>query len=781
MPRMTAIFFILIFVTQYLFAASRIGPRLQFLMNARQNGYSSFYGLPEMKKIPLTFTFKEPLSRSVLEVLESAGFQPHLHKDTPLGSARVLVGYLSYPMEGFSRFLQIPNLLEIETSWRPHRSYPLTVSREQIEADQVWQMAHPGITGKNVLIADLDTGINHFHPMFFFADGDTFAWSDVNANNQFDPGTDGIDYNQSGIIEPDEILEYIDVSTSSAITNPAGYTPSLDWIYLDQNQNNGRDYGSGQGFTESDPAYGEPIFITLDLNQNDLLNVGEPLVQLKTSKVRQVYQSDGVIRERGVDLIQNEGDSYGHGTPVSGILLGGVANVHQLAGIAPDAELLMGVNVYIPDPPFIQTMEVLAPWAAAEGADVILYEDGEWIWQYMDGSSALETMIDDFSNQGIMQVVPAGNLAGGGMHISGDVTAQDSSEAPLQVFQASGQQHIWGSIIWLGDSASMNFKMSIASGVWNSLPGDGSFLNIGSTQIYSFISRSSRGTNRLDFVISAISGSLTGTFTFRLINATVQDLPFHGYNWDDRSGWSGLTRWVGANDDGTVTWPATADKALTVAAYNPRHSQQAINSFSGRGARVDGVRLVDIAAPGSTVYSTSASNFNYAGFSAFGGTSSAGPHVAGAVALLMDFMDSPDLLLIKDALAQGADINFLSGTFPDHTWGYGRIRIFQAAQVLLTPITLTEPSLPQQIQLQAYPNPFNSITRLRFAADRAGPWQIHIYNTLGQRMDSYRIHTRGAGTYEIDLNADSWSSGVLLVVLEFQGKKRGIRKISYIK
>ncbi|UCF65842.1 MAG: S8 family peptidase [bacterium] len=781
MSRIIALSIILFMLAQSIQAATRIGPRLQFLMKAQQNGYSAFFDLPELEKIPVTLTFEKPITSEVLEILETNKFQPHLIHDKPLGSQRVLVGYLSQPAENLRRFFQIPYLLEIETSWRPHRAYPLTVSREQIEANQVWHMAQPGITGKNILIADLDTGINHFHPMFFFADGDTFAWIDVNANNQFDPAADGIDYDQSGFVEPDEILKYLQVYTSSAVTNPGGYNPSLDWIYLDHNQNSERDYGPGQGFTEADPAYGEPIFITLDINGNDLLDVGELVVQLKTSKVRKVYQSNGVIRERGVDLIDNEGDSYGHGTPVSGILLGGVADVHQLAGIAPEAELLMGVNVYIPDPPFIQTMEVLAPWAATEGADVILYEDGEWIWQYMDGSSALETMIDDFSNQGIMQVVPAGNLAGGGMHISGNIGANDSSQVTMQVYQASGQQHIWGSIIWQGDSASLNFKLSIAAGAWNILPGDGSFLNIGNTQVYNFVSRSSRGTNRLDFVISATSGSLTGSFSFRLINQIGQNFAFHGYNWDDQSGWSGLTRWVGANDDGTVTWPATADQALSVAAYNPRNSQQPINSFSGRGARVEGMRLVDIAAPGSTVYSTSASNFNYAGFSAFGGTSSAGPHVAGAVALMMNLLGTPDVNLIKDAIAQSADISNLSGTFPNHTWGYGRIRILQAAQRLLSPISIARPPIPREIQLQVYPNPFNGIARLRFVADQAGPWQIHIYNPLGQRIASHLINTPTAGIYEYNINAHSWSSGLLLVVLEFDGEKRAVRKISYVK
>ena len=781
MRRIVILLITLITFFQYGKAGSKIGPRLQFLIKAQQSENSAFYKLPKLDKIPITITFDRQISSQTLGLLETTGFQPHLHNDKPLGSQRVLVGYLRNPIVEIENFYNIPHLLEIETSWRPHRAYPLNVSREQIEANQVWQMAQPGITGKNVLIADLDTGINHFHPMFFFADGDTFSWTDVNANNQFDPGTDALDYNNSGTIDPDEILQFIEVNTSSALSNPPGYNPSLDWIYLDQNQNGIRNYGPGQGFSESDPGYGEPIFLCLDQNSNDLLDVGESLVLLKTSKVRKVYQSDGIIRERGVDLIQNEGDSYGHGTPVSGILLGGVAGVHQLAGIAPDAELLMGVNVYIPDPPFIQTMEVLAPWAAAEGADVILYEDGEWIWQYMDGSSALETMIDDFSNQGIIQVVPAGNLAGGGMHISGNIAASDSSEVTLNVSSPSGQQHIWGTIVWLGDSASLDFKLSIASGGWNLLPLDGSFLNIGNTQIYSNFSRSNRGTNRMDFIISATSGSLSGTFSFRLLNQMAQDLFFHGYNWDDRSSWSGLTRWIGANDDGTVTWPSTADQAFSVAAYNPRNSQQALNSFSGRGARLDGFRLVDIGAPGSTVYSTSSSSSNYAGFRSFGGTSSAGPHIAGACALLFQLLGVNDVSLTKSAIRQSADVSFLTGTFPNDTWGYGRVRIRQAAEILISSISSSNPVVPSKIELQAYPNPFNNITRILFSVDRTGPWQVTLYNTLGQKVYSREIWVSSTGQYGVNLDLQNRSSGLFFVVLEYEGSPRAVKKITYIK
>jgi subtilisin family serine protease len=671
--------------------------------------------------------------------------------------------------------------LEIETTWCPQHAYPLPVSRPQIEAEQVWSMLPEGATGKNVLIADLDTGVNHFHPLFFFADGDTFPWSDVNGNLQFDPGIDGVDLDQSGIVESDESLSFIQVNTSGGITNPSGYNPSLDWIFVDVNQNSARDYGTQHGFTEADPAYGEPIFITLDNNLDDELNPGEQLVMLKTSKVRKVYQSDGVIRERGIDMINNEGDSYGHGTPVSGILLGGVANIHQFAGIAPDAELLMGVNEYIPDPPFIQTMEFLAPWAANEGADVILYEDGEWIWQYMDGSSALETMIDDFSDQGITQVVPAGNLAGGGMHTSGSVTTNDSLLLTLNVDQNLGQQNIWGNFLWLGDSTDLTFKIGFPAGNWLNLAGDGQFLVSGNYRLYSQSSQSYRGTNRMDFSIAAIIGNLSGYFNFRLSNQATGDIVVHAFNYDDQSGWSGASRWSPANDDGTVTWPATADKALTVTAYSPRTVGQPLNSFSGRGARIDGIRLLDIAAPGSVVFSANPSASSYGGFITFGGTSSAGPHVAGVVALLQQLLGHNDTDLIVNAITQAADNSNISAVLPNHEWGFGRIKARAAAEVLFTPLVRkTNPGI-QSPELKAFPNPFNQTTRLQFNPNQSGNWQIIIYNNLGQKIQEISFPVQSTGTVTYDWDAQALGSGVYFGILKYRQDTRTIHKLIYIK
>jgi len=104
------VFFItLIALFQYGNTGNTIGPRLQFLVNADQAGLSSFYGLPELEKIPVTLTFDQMISAEALSALEKTGFQPHLYKNEALRSQRVMVGYLHNPSENLSNFSNLGN------------------------------------------------------------------------------------------------------------------------------------------------------------------------------------------------------------------------------------------------------------------------------------------------------------------------------------------------------------------------------------------------------------------------------------------------------------------------------------------------------------------------------------------------------------------------------------------------------------------------------------------------------------------------------------------------
>jgi len=757
-------------------SAQTIGPKLQFLSTNYKTKNSTLLKLPAQNIIPATLQFTEPVDISEIEETLPDGITLFKIDGLALFSTHVVVIKIDLIKLSEVDLLSIPDLLQVETLWRPQHFPPLNVSRPQIQAEQLWQeLDQQGriITGKGIVIADFDTGIDLMHPAFFFPDGDTLDWIDVNANGFFDAGIDGIDKNSNGNIASDELLNFVPAFSPQDQDTPPEYMPSLDWLYNDINNNQTRDFGAGQ-FQESDATYGEPLYIVLDKNNNDVLNTGEKLVALNTCKVRKVFQSDGTIRTRGIDLIQTEGDYYGHGTPVCGILAGGVAGVHQFAGIAPDAEILMGTNVYIDDPPFIQTMEIFTPWAANEGANIMLYEDGEWIWQYMDGSSPLETMINDFAAQGIVQVVPAGNLAGGGMHTSANVSGAGSRMESFTIVSNRNQRKIWGNFLWMGDNNALSFKLSDPSGNEIVLSGAGNFQTLGNYQVYNYLSRSTKGTNRFDFLVWGKNQAIQGKFTFILKNSAQSVIIYHAYLWDDKSSWNGYTRWENANDDGTVTWPATADSAITVAGYNPNFNLQSLNGFSGRGARLDGKRLVDIGAPGSTVRTTARHN-KYGGYQSFGGTSSAGPHVAGAIALLMQ--GNPDITSgeVRSSLNKSADQQYINGILPNHEWGYGRLRIFDAFNNFLAPVRFVKPGMPKDFSLSAYPNPFNNNVIIRYSIEKEQSVNISIFNILGNEIINFKRDFCLQGNYQVSWNGqdrygNSVASGIYFVNLNSGGK-----------
>ncbi|MCX6163771.1 MAG: hypothetical protein NTU73_02730, partial [Ignavibacteriae bacterium] len=181
------------------------------------------------------------------------------------------------------------------------------------------------LTGKGVVVGDVDSGIDIFNPFFFFADGGEYSWIDVDKDGEFTPETDAVDFNKNGKADEGETLGFIGMKNNTygiLKFKSKEYKADMDFLFLDKNKNGKRDFGEKDGFAESDPTYGEQLFICIDKNKDNKLSDGEKLVALKTSKVRAVREKDGTIRRRGVDLIKTEPDTVKHGTSVCGIVLG---------------------------------------------------------------------------------------------------------------------------------------------------------------------------------------------------------------------------------------------------------------------------------------------------------------------------------------------------------------------------------------------------------------------------------------------------------------------------
>ncbi len=70
---------------------------------------------------------------------------------------------------------------------------------------------------------------------------------------------------------------------------------------------------------------------------------------------------------------------------------------------------------------------------------------------------------------------------------------------------------------------------------------------------------------------------------------------------------------------------------------------------------------------------------------------------------------------------------------------------------------------------QNYPNPFNPVTKINFAIPKAGMVTIKLYDILGREVSRIVNEFKAAGTYTIDFNAGSLSSGVYFYRMETSG------------
>jgi subtilisin family serine protease len=204
---------------------------------------------------------------------------------------------------------------------------------------------------------------------------------------------------------------------------------------------------------------------------------------------------------------------------------------------------------------------------------------------------------------------------------------------------------------------------------------------------------------------------------------------------------AGVVVVVSAGNDGpqceTVRNPASIfDESFSVGATN---IQDSLARFSSRGpVRSDGSGRLkpDVAAPGEAIYSCTPGN----GYALFSGTSMAGPHVAGLVALLIsaDTSLAGQVERIEELIERSAyplivnqTCDNISGqTFPNPMVGHGRVDAWRALQ-LLRP-DLTGNAAPQPLLLM--PNPSADGQVLLQCEENMGKTKLRIFNPLGQLM-----------------------------------------------
>jgi len=161
------------------------------------------------------------------------------------------------------------------------------------------------------------------------------------------------------------------------------------------------------------------------------------------------------------------------------------------------------------------------------------------------------------------------------------------------------------------------------------------------------------------------------------------------------------------NDNSTLDEPASAHDVISVGSYVSRNSWPSylgtesdssvvggISDFSGHGPTLDGRNGIDIVAPGEEIGSSLSSVVAEAPIASdcpaqsfegceppdgdhlfLQGTSMAAPHVAGALALLLEQQPTIDVAQAKSLLAQSANTTPLSSGGKATVWGAGKLEL----------------------------------------------------------------------------------------------------------
>ncbi|MBM4355361.1 MAG: hypothetical protein FJ109_16505 [Deltaproteobacteria bacterium] len=624
-----------------------------------------------------------------------------------------------------------PLAVQIESDYVVPPNQPLNVTRQLTgapqTADYIWGKLGK-LPGDGIRIADIDSGIDVFHPAFFRPDGGYHRWLDVDGNGELTLGTDAVDLDGDGKASALETLRFFDVTLVNLYDNPKSmkelketlvgdgkFEVDLDWLYADTNGNGSRDFGPEGGFTDADPAFGEPILAVDDVNRNGRLDLNEKLVLLKSSKIRKAFVAgkDFVAGENLSTLTWDKfpADPDGvptsmHGTGVAGILAANTPGLQRFVGMAPYADLYMidsskdgafglsGVDGTIPK----------LVWARNQKVHIVLFEFSSWGITFMDGTSNLEKAIDKlYIQDSIAQVVPAGNLAESGKHVQTTLPQGDSIlgiEFP-PMYPGYTDYPFWTpmyivSFYWKGETTDVEVSVALpGSGKFVKLPANGSQEVDLTTDMMaaSMVEKSLAGyVHRMTYVWDEKQMKvMNGTWQWKLSNKTGKPLPIHGFALDAVSSWERslkFDKWE--SSESTICHPGTADLALTVAAYGgefgPPEELGDIRPYSSRGPRMDGFAVIDIAAPDDP-YTPLArlktgmlmGNLDInAGYTIFGGTSGAGPHVAGTMALMKQIKPGFSPKDLFDAVVNSAVEEPIMGNLPNKEWGHGKLNVYKA-------------------------------------------------------------------------------------------------------
>ncbi|NLK22389.1 MAG: S8 family peptidase [Epulopiscium sp.] len=377
-------------------------------------------------------------------------------------------------------------------------------------------------------------------------------------------------------------------------------------------------------------------------------------------------------------------DEIGHGTHVAGIAGGnGRGSNGKYMGVAPESEFIIvklgrrGTQSFPRTTELMRAIKYIVEKAEELARPIAINISFGTNEGPHDGNSIVETYMDEMANRWKSAIVVAtGNEGDTGHHTGG--LLEEGEEKNIQFIADEGLTSLTLTL-WKSFADTMEFSVTAPNGESTNKisPKAGvQRIIIGSTEVMAYFGGPSPLNGDEEIFIALISVN-------QFIDNGIWQLNLYGVSIVEGiySIWLPITEEIGRQTafvepklEHTLTIPSTAERMISVGAYNGTTNQ--IAPFSGRGyTRRSRFVKPELVAPGINIMAPIPGG----GYDLLSGTSMAAPHGSGAAALLMEWgiVKGNDPFLygerLKAYLYKGARRTWPFLNYPNPSWGYGSL------------------------------------------------------------------------------------------------------------